>query len=70
MQFNKTMKVSADVAREMKHLLSKPDEDVGPGEVLFDEEVKFDNGFRIAVQVVASLEPGKESGCFDLPSSL
>jgi hypothetical protein len=56
----KVLCILPDVAEQLTELLNKPSEGVGKGEVVFDEEVLFPNGRRMAIQVVASLDPLKE----------
>lgn len=55
------LQVRSTVANKLELLCRKPDSDCGKGEVLFDREVKFPNGFRMAIQVIASESPATES---------
>jgi hypothetical protein len=45
--------------KELEKALSKPISDVGRGETLFDKEVVFLNGFRMAIQVIAAETEGE-----------
>ena len=81
----KVMFIESDLAEQVNNLLGNPDSDTGRGEVIFDREVVFSDGNRMAVQVVASNEPseepcwsqgvlfdskGNELGCTDVGESL
>ena len=52
--------VSEDKATELEDLCNEPAADCGRGEVIFDEEVTFDNGNRMVIQVIAPEDPGTE----------
>ena len=61
MKQTREMKVTVHEAEEMERMLREPDESNARDELVFDREVTFDNGYRIAVQVIASAQPAKES---------
>jgi len=76
--------VGKDTADTLELFCQEPPGDCGRGEVVFDEEVKFQNGNRMAIQVIASEEPddeecwtqgvvfdelGNELGCTDVGES-
>jgi len=76
--------VGKDTADKLEQFCQEPPGDCGRGEVVFDEEVKFQNGNRMAIQVIASEEPndeecwtqgvvydelGNELGCTDVGES-
>ena len=54
------LKVPRDICKVLEQACSYPISDVGRGETIFDEEVIFQDGNRMAIQVVTSLEPEKE----------
>jgi hypothetical protein len=73
--------VDADEVQEYERFCKEPPGDCGRGEVIFDEEVVFPDGNRVAIQVVADEEPnerecwtqgvlfgaeGTELGCTDV----
>lgn len=61
MKYSAALKVEADKAEQLEKFCQTPPGDCGRGEVLFDEEVKFPNGHRVAIQVIASETPDTES---------
>jgi len=52
--------VSLETAELMGKWCQEPPGDCGRGEAVFDEEVVFSNGNRMAIQVIASEEPNEE----------
>jgi hypothetical protein len=52
------MWVTHRLVRELELALSKPITSNGKGEVIFDNEVVFPNGFRMAIQVIAAETKG------------
>lgn len=60
MEYRQTLVVPDQVADQMERLLREPDADLGRDEPVYDEEVTFANGNRVAIQVIASTEPAKE----------
>lgn len=78
---NQQMWVAHRSVEKIKQALSKPT--TGNGEVIFDNEVVFPNGFRMAIQVIAAEtegetawtqgvlfdEDGNELGCTDVGES-
>ena len=52
--------VSRWLAGELERFCQKPPNDCGRGEVIYDEEVRFENGNRMAIQVIASEQPSRE----------
>lgn len=84
-KFKAELIVDPKVLANMQKCLDEPTPDSGKGEVIFDREVTFENGIRMAVQVVCSLSPltesawsqgvlydpdGNECGCTDCGESL
>jgi len=64
MEKTKTLKVPQWEADQMELYCLKPpmpDHNVPKDSPVFDTEVQFDNGHRVAIQVIASNEPDKES---------
>lgn len=53
MRYEKTMKIDAAMLDSMNDLCEH-DPGHGNGEVYFDKEVTFDNGMRVAIQLIAS----------------
>jgi hypothetical protein len=60
MQYKKTLTVKNDEAEQLEHFCHEAPGSCGRDEPIFDEEVVFDNGKRMAIQVIASTEPDKE----------
>lgn len=60
MKFEKSLLVDECVAVEMERIVQYPDSSVKGDGVEFDEEVVFDNGVRMAIQVCASGNPSEE----------
>ena len=61
---NKTLFVEKWEADQMEQFCKKPPlpkHNVPKDSAIFDEEVVFDNGHRVAIQVVTTTEPDKES---------
>jgi hypothetical protein len=52
--------VKKQLADKLEKFCQEPPSDCGRGEVVYDEEVKFLNGYRMAIQVVASENPDEE----------
>ena len=83
MRYEQTLKVKARIYNELERACRVPLNDCARDEILFDEEVVFDNGNRMAVQVIASgndvesawtqgvvFDPvGNELGCTDVGES-
>jgi hypothetical protein len=61
MQFKKKLVVERAVAEEMERICREPDTSVKKDGQEFDEEVVFDNGNRVAIQVCGSGDPANES---------
>lgn len=61
MKYEAILKVKREQAEQLERLCKEPDADSARDESLFDEEVKFNNGATMAIQVIASTEPDKES---------
>lgn len=57
------LKIPADVIDSMNEACKNPPglSNVGRDEVMFDEEYQFDDGMRMAIQVVTSTDPDTES---------
>lgn len=54
--------VTKKIAKEMERFCARPTkENLGRGEVLFDREIVFEDGCRMAIQVIASETPNKEA---------
>ena len=47
-----TMRIGADQAQELERLCREPDDTTGKDSVVFDREVAFPDGCRMAIQVV------------------
>lgn len=56
----KTLLVSQQQGDAIERWCRVPPTDCHKGEVIFDEEVKFEDGMRLAVQAVCSLEASDE----------
>ena len=52
--------VSKETADDMNRILNETDSKLVKDSVQFDHEVVFDNGFRMAIQVVSGLNPATE----------
>ena len=63
MTFEKTLLIPSRMVQQLKKLIEGPAEDCGRDEVIFDEEVIFDDGVRMAIQVCAPNEVETE-GCW------
>ena len=61
MRYEAILRVQKDTAELMEKWCREPPMDCGRGETVFDEEVKFANGNRMAIQVIASENPNEES---------
>ena len=79
-----TLFVDCILGDQLEEWCDKPPTDVGRGEVLFDEEVVFKDGTRMAIQAICSEDPtsepiwtqgvlfgeeGTELGCTDVGES-
>lgn len=84
MKYEQVLLVDGVVAVEMERIVQNPDSSVKGDSVEFDEEVVFENGTRMAIQVCASGNPceepcwtqgvlfapnGTELGCTDVGES-
>lgn len=84
MKYEIYLLVDEAVAVEMERIVQQPDSSVRGDGVEFDQEVVFDNGVRMAIQVCASGDPcnepcwtqgvlftsdGTEIGCTDVGES-
>lgn len=56
----KIMFVERNLGNMLESWCMEPPTDCGKGEVLFDQEVVFGDGNRMAIQAIASLEPSNE----------
>ncbi len=61
MRYEATLRVQKETAELMEKWCQEPPMDCGRGEPVFDEEVRFANGNRMAIQVIASENPNEES---------
>lgn len=61
MRYKWILNVPADQAAEMERICREPDASVEGDGVEFDEEVVFEDGMRMAIQVCASGNPAEES---------
>lgn len=61
MRYLQTLKVPAETAHELERICKEPDSGVKGDGVEFDQEVVFENGMRMAIQVCASGNPTEES---------
>lgn len=61
MRRHKTLYVPREKAHELERFCKEPPGSCGRGETVFDEEITFDNGMRMVIQVVASENPAMES---------
>jgi hypothetical protein len=52
--------VKPAIGHKLENWCVHPPSDCGKGEVLFDEEVQFEDGYRMAIQAIASLDPSNE----------
>ena len=59
--FHETMILPNDTLEKLEELCRGPATGCGRDETVFDREVKFDDGCRMAIQVVAPNEPETES---------
>ena len=55
-----TIYVDPKLGDQLEKWCDEPPTDVGKGECLFDKEVTFSDGTRMAIQAVASLSPSDE----------
>ena len=58
--FKQMLFVDAQLGDQLEQWCDEPPTDVGRGEVLFDEEVVFDDGTRMAIQAICSEDPTSE----------
>ena len=61
MKYTGKIVVDREKAEKLEEFCKNPPGNCGDGEVLFDEEYTFENGNRVAVQVIASESPESES---------
>lgn len=59
--FREVLGVPWNKANEMATRCLEPADDLEKDTRLFDEEVTFEDGMRMAIQIVSPMEPGKES---------
>jgi len=57
LSYSQTLFVDETAADELKKICNEPSDDVGKCETVWDQEVQFDNGYRMAIQVCADAEP-------------
>ena len=57
--YHETMTLPADTIDRLEELCRGPATDCGSDETVFDREVKFDDGCRMAIQVVAPSDPAE-----------
>jgi len=60
--YHETMTLPSDTIDRLEALCRGPAEDCRRDECVFDREVEFDDGLRMAIQVIASSEPAE--GCW------
>ncbi|MAH32737.1 MAG: hypothetical protein CMG78_12150 [Marinobacter sp.] len=60
MKHTQTLTVDKGLANKLEKLCQEPPGDCGRDEVVFDQEVKFNNRNRMAIQVIASNDPDDE----------
>lgn len=60
MIYRQTLRVPRARLEELERLCSEPDGDIRRDSTVFDEEVVFENGNRMAIQVCASTQPAEE----------
>lgn len=63
MKFTQTLKVDNSLANSLTELCNKPFNDFAPLDILFDEEIEFDDNHSMAIQVQTSSQPS-EVPCF------
>lgn len=63
MKFTQTLKVDNSLANTLTELCNKPFSDFSPLDILFDEEIEFDENHTMAIQVQTSDQPS-EVPCF------
>jgi len=56
----KTLVVENEVFKDMQNLCISPSDCVGKDQVVFDQGVEFEDGYKMVIQVVASLSPTTE----------
>ena len=81
---SETLAVNQSIGDKLEAWCDQPPIGCGRGEVLFDEEVQFNDGCRMAIQAIASLDPddcpiwtqgvlftkeGLEAGCTEVGDS-
>jgi len=54
------MEVEKEKGQELEKFCHVPPKDCGRGEAIFDQEFVFENGMRMAIQVIASENPDTE----------
>jgi hypothetical protein len=57
----KELIINGWIARELEDAIRQPNSTLPKDEAIFDEEVVFDDGKRMAIQVVTTTNPGEES---------
>lgn len=60
MKMRRRMFVGHELGNKLEQWCDTPPSDVGRGEVIFDEEIKYSDGHRMVIQAVASLDPSSE----------
>ena len=61
MKYEAILKVKREEAEQYSRLCNEPDASNLKDQVIYDEEVTFANGMRMAIQVISPTEPAKES---------
>jgi hypothetical protein len=60
MEYKTTLEVEKKLARKLEKACKTPLKDCARDEPIFDHEVLFENGNRMAIQVIATTEPDEE----------
>ncbi len=60
MKHKGTIRLSPTMIQNLERFLKVPICDCGRGEIIFDQEHLFDNGMRMAIQIVTSETPDEE----------
>ena len=60
MKYEKILTLGAEKAADLEKLCQYPSDDIRKDEKVFDEEVVFEDGCRVAAMVCASLNPREE----------
>ena len=61
MKFSETLYVETFISQEMERICQQPDSSIKKDGVEFDEEVEFQDGRRMVIQVCSTTNPSKES---------